>query len=192
MKDELEKEITDSCPKLFRSFWEERQKLNDQWAAKGREPFHPIAFGFECGGGWFPILKELCLKIEALINTLPLDEQQNFHVAQVKEKFGGLRFYMHGETDEMSKLIREAEEKCDSTCETCSAPSIQLGQGWIVNACRPCWVKYAVGHSYRYDTDEESQGKYYDDTVKRINKRKTALARVNKLRTSKGLEIRHY
>lgn len=41
--------------------------------------------------------------------------------SQVKEKFGTLRFYMDYATDEMYKLIEEAEAKSAITCELCGA-----------------------------------------------------------------------
>lgn len=40
-------------------------------------------------------------------------------VTQVKEKFGGLRFYVQQGTDEVYKLVSEAEAKSYHICEVC-------------------------------------------------------------------------
>lgn len=58
--------------------------------------------------------------------------------AQVKEKFGGLRFYMTHYTDEMSALIREAEQKAEQTCEVCGVVGESRGGGWIKTLCDSC------------------------------------------------------
>lgn len=61
------------------------------------------------------------------------------YVMQIKEKFGTLRFYLSEETDEMSKLIEEAEAKSAETCEVCGAPGTPgtLGKNgyWITTLC---------------------------------------------------------
>lgn len=65
--------------------------------------------------------------------------------AQVKEKFGTLRFYMDYDTEEMRVLVREAEDKSATICESCgSSEGARTGQGWIKTLCSPC-------ESKRYD-----------------------------------------
>lgn len=62
--------------------------------------------------------------------------------AQVKEKFGGLRFYMEGSTDEIDKIIRKAESKCWETCEICGTEedvALRTG-GWMRTLCLECFV----------------------------------------------------
>ena len=50
---------------------------------------------FECGNGWYPLIKDL---ITDLIE-LGWDKQ----TCQVKEKFGALRFYINNGSDEIFK-----------------------------------------------------------------------------------------
>lgn len=59
-------------------------------------------------------------------------------VTQVKEKFGGLRFYYHDVVDHPE--IDEIEERSESVCETCGAPGrgIVRPGGWLVTACLTC------------------------------------------------------
>jgi hypothetical protein len=48
-----------------------------------------IPFGFECGDGWYDLIHDLCEEITTLIG----DKDITVTAEQVKEKFGGLRFY---------------------------------------------------------------------------------------------------
>ena len=105
--------------------------------------FHPeaplteslMAFGFECGDGWFDLVKELCEKLKAL-------NLKNFRVTQVKEKFGGLRFYIGSvepeKADQVFRLIDKAEKESYRTCETCGKPGKPNKEGWITTLCNNC------------------------------------------------------
>jgi hypothetical protein len=55
--------------------------------------------------------------------------------SQVKEKFGGLRFYTNGFTDEVSGMIRMAESMSYRTCEVCGNPGRSNNYGWISTLC---------------------------------------------------------
>jgi len=89
-----------------------------------------MAFGFECGDGWFNIIYTLC---EKLIE-LKFDGQ----VVQVKEKFGGLRFYISGGPEAVYDAIEEAEQRSLETCETCGKPGRPNTKGWISTLCDEC------------------------------------------------------
>jgi hypothetical protein len=49
--------------------------------------------GFVHGVGWFEIVWRLCEDLEPLVVEAESATGQAFEVLQVKEKFGGLRFY---------------------------------------------------------------------------------------------------
>jgi hypothetical protein len=95
------------------------------------EGIHPCNYG--CGEGWRPILEELCAKIEVLDPTV--------RIAQIKEKFGDLRLYIDGGSEEVYDLIREAEERSSVTCEYCGAPGIKDYTRWIKTLCPACMAK---------------------------------------------------
>lgn len=64
------------------------------------------------------------------------EEEQKIPVAsQIKEKFGTLRFYVDGATDEHYNFIRFAESMSFRTCETCGAPGKYYPFGWHHVAC---------------------------------------------------------
>ena len=87
-----------------------------------------MAFGLECGDGWFDIIRELSEKIEPLGAV----------ASQVKEKWGELRFYVSNGTDEIFDLIDKAEQKSAETCELCGEPGRTTGSGWIRTHCSEC------------------------------------------------------
>jgi hypothetical protein len=54
---------------------------------------------------------------------------------QVKEKFGGLRFYVQAATDTHYKYITFAESMSYRTCEECGAPGKTYTDGWHTTLC---------------------------------------------------------
>jgi hypothetical protein len=55
--------------------------------------------------------------------------------SQVKEKFGGLRFYTNVYTDEISGMMSMAEGMSYRTCEVCGNPGRANNYGWISTLC---------------------------------------------------------
>lgn len=124
MKQEMDDALVRDFPNLYRN---RQNKQSCLW------------YGLTVGDGWEPLVRELSMKLEALILALPARRRKKCNAEQVKEKFGELRFYMHGGTDEMYALIREAEEKSVVTCESCGAPgSVKNNKGWLRSACATC------------------------------------------------------
>lgn len=56
-------------------------------------------------------------------------------VDQVKEKFGGLRFYYTGGDDVVSGMVSMAESWAAHTCEECGQKGKQREGGWIRTLC---------------------------------------------------------
>lgn len=128
MNDENTRRIIAACPSIFDSMQEERDKM-------GIEPFHPIAFGFECGDGWADLLVELCEKIQSRLNTFEPQVASEIVALQVKEKYGTLRFYLSAYDDTIEDYIREAEKKSAATCEQCGKAGSVRGSVWLYSAC---------------------------------------------------------
>jgi NADH pyrophosphatase NudC (nudix superfamily) len=66
------------------------------------------------------------------------DEIHQPVAAQVKEKFGGLRFYVDNADDYTRGVIAMAESMSYKTCEVCGSPGKQTGKGWIKTVCESC------------------------------------------------------
>lgn len=92
-----------------------------------------LVFGFQCNSGWRDLLWRLCEDIEKL------GPGRNFHVLQVKEKFGGLRFYTSGTTEEVLHRIHLAEQESYQTCEDCGTKeNVSTSGGWLLTLCEEC------------------------------------------------------
>jgi hypothetical protein len=65
-----------------------------------------------------------------------------FQIDQIKEKFGGLRFYYSGGDDEISGMVNLAENMSYGICETCgTTENVGRTQGWIYVVCKSCYDK---------------------------------------------------
>lgn len=54
---------------------------------------------------------------------------------QVKEKYGGLRYYFHGGDDYIEGAVALAEAMGEIVCEVCGAPGKVCGAGWLRTVC---------------------------------------------------------
>lgn len=91
-----------------------------------REPIKDSEF-FCIGNGWLGLVKIL---IEDLIEL-----GWNKQICQVKQKFGGLRFYINEGSKEMFDKIAEAENKSYEICEKCGESGNPTKGGWITTLC---------------------------------------------------------
>lgn len=54
---------------------------------------------------------------------------------QIKEKYGTLRFYVHGATEQQYAYIEFAEALSANVCEVCGDRGSRRGYGWITTRC---------------------------------------------------------
>jgi hypothetical protein len=80
---------------------------------------------FGCGPGW------RCL-VYPLIRRCRLEGVQ---ITQIKEKFGGLRFYVASASDSLYAAIDDAEELSYTICEECGEPGEIRREGWWRTLC---------------------------------------------------------
>lgn len=97
-----------------------------------------------CGDGWYHILDTLCATIQnhvKNVNRNAKDSENLFtcHASQIKEKFGGLRFYIDSGDSYIWGAIDMAEYLSEITCEVCgSNEHIGKTEGWITTMCHKC------------------------------------------------------
>lgn len=96
--------------------------------------FTEMEFYFECGSGWFELLKECILGLKEVC------EKKGYEIkaTQIKEKYGTLRFYTDLCSEEMDKIIEKAEKKSAETCEYCGAFGSLRDDGWVRCLCDSC------------------------------------------------------
>jgi len=93
--------------------------------------------GFAVGAGWYPILEALCANIQNHIDWRNRESEvvPQVTVEQIKEKFGGLRFYYQGGDEQVHGMVRMAEAWAANCCEDCCAPGKRRAGGWIRTLC---------------------------------------------------------
>ena len=122
MSPELDKKLCEKYPKIFVNRHGDMKETAMCW-------------GFECGDGWYDLIDHLCADLQW--NT----DKNNSHgrypqivVVQVKEKFGGLRFYVESSNDVQDAVISFVESLSHHTCEVCGKPGNRT-DGWIQTRC---------------------------------------------------------
>lgn len=115
------------------------------------------AYGFECGEGWFDLLDELSPVVVSEFAALRSEDPElEPMVIQVKEKFGGLRFYTTQITDRLSEAIQVAEARSLKECESCGSPGKNTSVGgWWTTLCKTCLDKYRAKRKLVEPGDDE-------------------------------------
>jgi hypothetical protein len=80
--------------------------------------FDPTFYGFEIGPGWFEIIADFIIKTDRHVSSYP-DKFADFRIFQVKEKFGGLRIYVHDQDHYLNSVIAQAEREAYLACTIC-------------------------------------------------------------------------
>lgn len=131
MKKELQLELVKKYPKILKNF--------------GGNPMHTcMAWGFDVEDGWYKLLDECMEKLQYFSDLCSKDGREVQVVSdQVKEKFGGLRFYVSVydandiENKIVDDIISEAERKADNACEvTGESGTLCKRGGWFKTLCR--------------------------------------------------------
>jgi hypothetical protein len=194
MREELDKKLCEKYPELFKH--------------RHADPtLTPMAWGFDCGDGWYNLIDALCNTITnreqnverdrqynrdyakmreaalegdwSLFNDRYLDtqigglknketnkyvdwvQQQRDHLLgeipawlqnvepvdrtvceQVKEKFGGLRFYFMSGDEFVQGAVALAERMSYTICEECGEPGKLRSGGWMRTLCDRHAAKY--------------------------------------------------
>jgi hypothetical protein len=121
----------------MKDVYRDEDKFHDYMQSKYPKILTEGHLGLCVGPGWYPILDALCNQIQTYINWKNRDGEvvSQVEVSQIKEKFGGLRFYYDGGDDFVDALVRMAEAWAENTCEVCGAPGEARGGGWIKTLC---------------------------------------------------------
>ena len=121
----------------YKVFLEAKEKVKE--GILNEEPKYPFElFGIECGEGWKHLYEPI---LEYIVKFNEEHKDNPIEVHQIKEKFGELRVYLSYYTDELSKMIDNAEEESEKTCEICgkhiNGPIVE--HNWIYPMCDECY-----------------------------------------------------
>ena len=94
-------------------------------------------YGDETGEGWQSIIADTHKRLRHL--------DPGYTILQIKEKFGGLRYYFAQSKnidpitwEIMEDVVIAAELRCSRICEHCGAPGEPRAGGWIKTLCDVC------------------------------------------------------
>jgi hypothetical protein len=136
---------------------------------------NPYQYSFAVGDGWYKLIYELVHEVR--VNDLKKGDWVT-KATQIKEKFGGLRFYVTGTSDKNWALIRNAEQKSYAVCEE-TGSEVEVGtwnNGWIRTMCR----KEALRRFYDLSDKGELNGKRFEDCWKPSVKSETIVTKKKK------------
>ncbi len=128
MKTKLDEQLVKKYPKIFADRYKDMKETCMCW-------------GFECGDGWYWLIDNLCNSIQSYIdNNSHFMNIEQVVATQVKEKFGGLRFYIDGGDKHIRGMISLAENLSYKICERCGCTDgvEQTKGGWITTLCQSC------------------------------------------------------
>jgi len=116
---------------------------------------YPEPYGLECGAGWKDIIDRTHDKLKYI--------DPDYTIAQIKEKFGGLRYYYNQSVEYgslasviMEDIVRAAEYEASYTCELCGANKssdeveIRVHNYWYFGYCKTCADKHTGGTEKEY------------------------------------------
>ena len=104
----LEESLKDNYPTVF-------EHLNE--GDYDDTPTPTIAlYGIQCDDGWFRLIESLAYQVHRLNER---SDDEPIRAVQVKEKFGGLRFYTDTSSDALWPLVQYAGRISKQTCELC-------------------------------------------------------------------------
>jgi len=183
MREELDKQLCEKYPQIFKNrFGSPKETLmcfgfecGDGWyniidilcgkltseyrSAKGqyeyiKDKVNQPTYGFKDNGD--PVGKIITQELIDERKAKMDEEALKVPVAvQIKEKFGGLRFYVHAATDKHYNYISFAESMSYRTCEECGAPGKTYTDGWHKTLCDIHAEMH--GREEEYESDEECE-----------------------------------
>jgi len=122
MRKELEQKLVERWPTWFNTGGDVRDTA--------------MSRGFAHDDGWFDIVWRLCEDLEPRVAQFEQAGGQKFEVLQVKEKFGGLRFYVNCRKEgAIRQCIGAAAQESFHTCEVCGQPGTLREDGLIKTLC---------------------------------------------------------
>ena len=102
--------------------------MTDRWQTlRDKYPKLLGDIAFECNDGWYHLINDLCQQLVKIAS--------HTRASQIKEKYGGLRFYVDSTTDAGYDLIDFFEDRSYHICEICGADGKRRTSGWHETLC---------------------------------------------------------
>ena len=143
------------------------ERMKNHQHEEPKEPYE--LFGIECDKGWEKLYQPIIDYIEEY--NIDKEDNDKIKIWQIKEKFGTLSFYVSKKTDELRKMIEDAEAESYHTCEVCgkyiNKPITE--HHWIYPMCREC-----------FDSMNERKEKAMEEIARKIREKNAMESEDNK------------
>lgn len=165
MNSELQTKLLEKYPEFFQTkkrIYTGKNSMNEdvQELLNQKEIVESIQFGFEVGDGWYWLLDTL---METIHSYCKNNNKSYPNILQIKEKFGGLRFYCSSDSDSdnysnrlIDGMVWLAEHQSYHICETCGTTE-NVGRTttrWITTICEDCFKKNERIKDYGWKLNE--------------------------------------
>ena len=134
------------------------------WATRMCNPFtgkitYELNAFDEMPEGWKLAFGDLMAEdLDRAIKKAQLEDE--FVVEQVKEKYGGLRFYCYPTNDDIERIIDTYSRLSEHICIKCGKPDVpMIHDGWISPWCEDCYCNsnYRTIEGYRRFASEQTR-----------------------------------
>ena len=116
--------------------WRRNMRARDLRESRAMNKGLDALVQFKAGKGREPSDWDIERAEDIIKNGIDVTPKLNWiEVNQIKEKFGGLRFYFSGGDDHISGMVTMAEVWAGHTCETCGEKGKHRSGGWIRTLC---------------------------------------------------------
>lgn len=150
-----------------------------------------VTVSLDIGDGWLSLVDKLCSKIKYKLDNIikyndvwlenkVIDMFQHannkslvddFKIVQIKEKFGGLRFYIDGGDNEIYAWISFAEDMSYEICEDCGTnQNIGSTSGWIRTICVDCSTKIKKQDVWKSNEERKKEREDFKNKSNNNNK----------------------
>lgn len=116
--------------------WQRRMRANDLRKLRAKNKGMEALIKFMAGKNHTPSDWDIERAEDAMENDIKVQPKVEWiHVEQIKEKFGGLRFYYQGGNEHISGMVTMAEVWAGRSCETCGNVGLRRSGGWVRTLC---------------------------------------------------------
>lgn len=116
--------------------WKRDMRANDLRKLRAKNKGMEVLIKFMAGKKHTPTNLDIERAEYAMENDIKITPKVNWiEVTQIKEKFGGLRFYYDGGDEHISGMVRMAEGWAEVSCEKCGNKGERRQGGWIRILC---------------------------------------------------------
>jgi hypothetical protein len=124
-KSKLTGEYFDLCDICFGTIEDQVQIVEKEEESSIMIPYK--LSDWEIGKGWRPLIKQLIIDLKKM--------GWDGNITQIKQKFGGLRFYIGAGSLKIFNRIDKAEKESFKICEECGRPGRLRGNSWLMTLC---------------------------------------------------------